>query len=33
MYRKLRSALDREQQPRMDNKMRDNAKVGIAWVN
>lgn len=27
MYRKLRNALDREQQPRMNNKTRDEAKV------
>ena len=33
MYKKIRNALDREQQLRMDSKMRDDAKVGIAWVN
>lgn len=33
MYKKLRNALNRGQKPKVNNKTRDEAKVGIAWVN
>ena len=33
MCEKFRNPLDRGQKPRVNNKTRDEAKVGIAWVS
>ena len=33
MYNKFRKTVDRRQKPKVNNKMRDKAKVGIAWVS